>query len=65
MMSKDDTACQSKSAIATLYGEGKDFGAEQLRAHATEAVAAPLCGEPLPPQPSSEAKTPMSGNQMT
>ena len=50
-MSKDDTACQSKSAIATLYGEGKDFGAEQLRAHAMEAVAAPLCGEPLPPQP--------------
>ena len=29
------------------------------------ALRAPLCGEPLPPQPSSEAKTSMSGNQMT
>jgi hypothetical protein len=65
MTSKDDTACQSKSAIATLYGEAIDFRAEQLPAHAKEAVAAPLCGEPLPPQPSSEAKTPMNGNQMT
>jgi len=65
MTSKDDTACQSKSAIATLYGEEIDFQAKQLPAHAKEAVAAPLCGEPLPPQPSSEAQTPMSGNQMT